>query len=92
MCLCVADQPHITPPGQMASWPRLWPHLGVLPPRAPSGAREACSPWPNLGGPWLRPRRERLREVHRRFVWDEQYGRAFEAVRDAVLRKVGPSS
>ena len=30
-----------------------------------------------------------LREVHRRFVWDEQYGRAFEAVRDAVLRKVG---
>ena len=37
----------------------------------------------------LRAKRERLREVHRRFVWDEQYGRAFEAVRDAVLRKVG---
>ena len=36
----------------------------------------------------LRAKRERLREVHRRFVWDEQYGEAFEAVRDAVLRKV----
>ena len=37
----------------------------------------------------LHAKRERLRDVHRRFVWDEQYGRAFEAVRDAVLRKVG---
>lgn len=37
----------------------------------------------------LRAKRERLRELHRRFVWDERYGRAFEAVRYAVLRKLG---
>ena len=37
----------------------------------------------------LRAKRERLRELHCRFVWDERYGRAFEAVRDAVLRKLG---
>ena len=43
----------------------------------------------------LYAKRERLREIHRAFLWDDHYGTAYEAVRDAVLAKVrggvGPS-
>jgi len=31
---------------------------------------------------------EVLRAIHRDFVWDDLYGRAYEAVRDAVLARV----
>ena len=36
----------------------------------------------------LRAKREALRALHRRFLWDDEYGQAFEAVREAVLLKV----
>jgi hypothetical protein len=38
--------------------------------------------------PTLRAKRERMREVHRMFLWDDDYGHAFTAVYDAVLAKV----
>lgn len=36
----------------------------------------------------LRAKRHRLKELHRDFLWDDAYGRAFEAVRAATLGKV----
>ena len=36
----------------------------------------------------IRRKRERLRDVHRMFLWDEAYGRAYEAVRDQLLRRL----
>ena len=41
-----------------------------------------------MGAEELRAKREVLRDIHRDFVWDDGYGRAYEAVRDAVLAKV----
>ena len=39
----------------------------------------------NMSAAAIRAKRVRLAEVHRSFVWDEGYGAAYEAVRDAVL-------
>ena len=36
----------------------------------------------------VRRKREALRDVHRMFLWDEQYGRAYETVRQMVLRRL----
>ena len=32
--------------------------------------------------------RERLRDVHKKFIWDEEYGDAYETVRDHLLREI----
>ena len=39
----------------------------------------------NLSDAEVRRRRERLRDVHRRFLWDEAYGTAYESIREALL-------
>ena len=36
----------------------------------------------------IRRKRERLRDVHRMFVWDAAYGRAYEAVREQVQARL----
>ena len=37
----------------------------------------------------IRAKRARLEEVHRRFLWDAQYGQAYEAVREALEHRLG---
>ena len=32
--------------------------------------------------------RERLREGHKMFIWDEEYGTAYEAVRATLLQRL----
>ena len=36
----------------------------------------------------IRAKRERLRQVHKMFLWDEKYGTAYETVRDALARQL----
>ena len=36
----------------------------------------------------IRRKREALRDVHKKFLWDEQYGEAYEAVRDSLLHEL----
>ena len=33
----------------------------------------------------IRTKRERLRDVHKKFIWDEEYGEAYETVRDYLM-------
>ena len=40
----------------------------------------------------IRAKRERLRLVHRLFLWDAQYGRAYEAARLMLLQTLNGSS
>ena len=37
----------------------------------------------------IRTKRERLRDVHKKFIWDEEYGEAYETVRDYLMREIG---
>ena len=46
----------------------------------------------NMSAAAIRAKRARLAEVHRTFVWDEEYGTAYEAVRDAVLGRLAMSN
>ena len=41
-----------------------------------------------LGEERTRRMREKLKDVHRQFLWDEEYGLAYEAVRDALARRL----
>ena len=40
----------------------------------------------------IRRKRERLREVHRLFIWDEEYGRAYEYTRELTLRRLNATA
>lgn len=40
----------------------------------------------------IRRKRERLQEVHRLFIWDEGYGRAYEYTRELTLRRLNATS
>ena len=46
----------------------------------------------NMSEAAIRRKRERLREVHRDFLWDEAYGTAFEAVFERVVRLLSVST
>jgi hypothetical protein len=39
----------------------------------------------------IRSKRERLRDVHKKFIWDEHYGSAYETVRGLLLRALQSS-
>jgi hypothetical protein len=38
----------------------------------------------NMSEAEIRAKRAALREVHRRFIWDDEYGTAYESVLDAL--------
>ena len=40
----------------------------------------------------IRAKRERLRAVHRAFLWDEGYGRAYEMTKAMLLRRLNASA
>jgi hypothetical protein len=40
----------------------------------------------NMSDTEVHAKRERLREVHRMFIWDDVYGQAFESVLDVLRR------
>ena len=40
----------------------------------------------------VRAKRERLRQVHRMFLWDSEYGSAYEAARDMLLAALNRSA
>lgn len=42
----------------------------------------------NMSAVTIRWKRERMAQVHRRFLWDHEYGEAYEAVREALERRL----